>query len=103
MFDGRAMSMKRSKQTSSSGSRGRDDDSDSPFSSSKPKEPEKVWGEQMAGKADDAFLPYTMTSTFEKGALVLHSKFGKGLVLSVEGARIEVLFEDGPKKLGHVA
>ena len=36
-----------------------------------------------------------------KGQLLVHPKFGKGVVLGVEGQRIEVLFEDGPKKLGH--
>jgi hypothetical protein len=30
-----------------------------------------------------------------------HPKFGKGLVMGVVGARIEVLFKDGRKKLGH--
>ncbi len=47
------------------------------------------------------FSPYATTTKFAKGALVSHSKFGKGLVVSVEGSRIEVLFEDGVKKLGH--
>ena len=36
-------------------------------------------------------------------ALIKHSKFGKGLVIGVDGARIEVLFEDGTKKLAHSA
>ena len=42
-----------------------------------------------------------MSSRYAKGNLILHSKFGKGLVLGVEGPRIEVLFQDGKKKLGH--
>ena len=93
------MSIKRTKQASYG--KNRDYPSDSPFGAAKPAEPEKVWAEQMEGKADDAFAPYALTSRFEKGALVKHSSFGKGIVISVEGTRIEVLFEAGKKKLGH--
>ena len=46
-------------------------------------------------------MPYAFTSRFEKGALLAHPKFGKGVVIDVEPQRVEVLFEDGPKKLGH--
>jgi hypothetical protein len=93
------MSMKRSKQrTSGSGrSSGAEDDA-----WAKPKEPEPEWAEVDA-RPDDAFAPFAMTSRFAKGDLILHSKFGKGIVLGVEGPRIEVLFHDGKKKLGHGA
>ncbi|MEZ4408665.1 MAG: hypothetical protein R3A52_19660 [Polyangiales bacterium] len=30
-----------------------------------------------------------------------HPKFGKGLVVAVDGGRIDVLFEEGVKKLVH--
>jgi hypothetical protein len=46
-------------------------------------------------------VPYALASRFEKGVLVLHAKFGKGVVLAVEGTRIDVLFAEGRKKLGH--
>ncbi len=93
------MSMKRSKAKSSGSSRGGGDDESSYFA--KPKEPEKTWAEHLEGKGDDAFVPYAMTSRFAKGQLLAHPKFGKGIVVGVEGQRIEVLFEEGPKKLGH--
>ncbi|HEY2509248.1 MAG TPA: hypothetical protein VGI39_00195 [Polyangiaceae bacterium] len=48
-------------------------------------------------------MPYSLATRFAKGQLVTHPKFGKGIVVHVEGARIEVLFEEGPKKLGHAA
>lgn len=70
---------------------------------SKPPPVVKTWSEQTAGKADADFQPYAMTSRFALGALIQHSKFGKGVVVGVEGARVEVLFEDGAKKLGHSA
>lgn len=68
---------------------------------SKKIEPAKVWADEVNGKDDAAFVPYAVTTRFANGSLLVHSKFGKGLVVHVEGARIEVLFEDGPKKLGH--
>ncbi len=42
-----------------------------------------------------------MTARFTRGQILVHPKFGKGVVVGVEGQRIEVLFEDGTKKLGH--
>jgi hypothetical protein len=93
------MSMKRSRAKSSGSSRGQGDDDSNYFA--KPKEAEKSWAEHTEGKADDAFVPYAMTSRFAKGQLLSHVKFGKGVVTGVEGSRIEVLFEEGPKKLGH--
>ena len=62
---------------------------------------EKTWTEQIEGKKDEAFTPYALATTFKKGQLVLHPKFGKGAISVVEGTRIEILFEDGMKKLGH--
>jgi hypothetical protein len=64
-------------------------------------EPPKVWADEVAPKDDANFTAYAPTGRFAKGALLLHPRFGKGLVVGVEGARLEVLFEDGVKKLGH--
>jgi hypothetical protein len=93
------MSMKRSRAKSGGSTRATGDEEDSYFA--KPKEPEKTWAEHLEGKGDDAFLQYSMASRFAKGQFLLHPKFGKGVITAVEGQRIEVLFEDGPKKLGH--
>jgi len=94
------MSMKRSRAKSGgSAQKGGDDDSNY---FAKPREPDKSWAEHMAGKGDDAFVQYSMSARFAKGQLLTHAKFGKGIVVHVEGPRIEVLFEEGPKKLGHV-
>jgi hypothetical protein len=92
------MSMKRSKQRSSGSGRYTTDE-DSP-AWSKPAEPDPSWSEVDA-KPDASFVPFAMSSRYAKGDLILHPKFGKGLVLVVEGTRIEVLFQDGKKKLGH--
>ena len=94
--------MKRSRAKSSGSARGQGGDDDSNYFA-KPQEPEKSWAEHMEGKSDGDFAPYAMTSRFAKGQLITHPKFGKGVVVGVEGARIEVLFEEGPKKLGHAA
>jgi hypothetical protein len=92
------MSIKRTKQRSFGRER---DAEESGFGASKSKDPEKTWAELVEGKGDDAFVPYAMTAKYARGTLLLHAKFGKGAVVNVEGARIEVLFEDGPRKLGH--
>jgi len=92
------MSIKRSKQRSFGG---RETDEPETGLGSKKVEPPKVWADEVHGKDDAAFAPYAMTARFVKGALLAHSKFGKGVVVHVEGPRLEVLFEDGVKKLGH--
>ena len=67
----------------------------------KPTVPEATWEEASTDKPDAAFTPYAMSSTFIKGQLITHSKFGKGVVTDVETGRVEILFQDGKKKLGH--
>lgn len=93
------MSIKRSKQVNYK-SKFRDTPTDGPFAP-KPADPELSWAEHMAGKDDGAFVPYALTSKYEKGALIQHPKFGKGMVTGVEGSKVEVSFEEGTKKLGH--
>jgi hypothetical protein len=92
------MSIKRSKPRSFGS---RDQNEDETGFGAKKVEPPKNWADETGGKEDAAFAPYAVTTKFTKGALLQHTKFGKGLVIDVEGARIEVLFEDGTKKLGH--
>jgi hypothetical protein len=92
------MSMKRSKARSF-GSRDDGGDDDGYFK--KKTEPEKTYEQHMEGKTDDMFAPYSMATKYDVGALVNHSKFGKGIILAVEVSRVEVLFADGKKKLGH--
>jgi hypothetical protein len=91
------MSMKRTK-TKSSGRAG-SEVSFGGFGKGKDKEP--TWADAVSQKADDMFIPHAMTTHFLCGSLISHTVFGKGLVLSVDGAKIEVLFEDGKKKLAH--
>jgi len=89
------MSMKRSKQRGGGSGRGSEEDV-----WAKPPEPEPEWSE-VEGKPDGSFVPFAMSSRYAKGDLILHPKFGKGLVVFAEPTRIEVLFQDGKKKLGH--
>ena len=99
------MSIKRSNQrTFNPGRRGSDEPPASfGFGKAPAAEPEKTWEEAVAGQPDRAFVPYTLETPLAKGALILHSTFGKGVVIGVEPSRIEVLFSDGKKKLGHKA
>jgi hypothetical protein len=91
------MSMKRNKQRSGGE---REKESDGSFWS-KPKEPERTWDEHMQGAADDAFIAYSLAESYAKGQLVVHAKFGKGVVTDADASRVEILFQDGKKKLGH--
>jgi hypothetical protein len=93
------MSIKRSKQVNYK-SKSQDAPTTGPFAQ-KPAAPELSWAEHMAGKEGATFTPYAQTAKYEKGALLQHPKFGKGFVTHVEGARVEVCFEEGMKKLGH--
>lgn len=90
------MSMKRTKQRTG----GREKDIETDFWK-KPDEPEKTWVEHVEPQPEDAFVPYVLTERFDKGQLVLHTKFGKGIVTDVEPSRVEILFQEGKKKLGH--
>jgi len=94
------MSMKRAK----SSSRGKKDaDSISPIFGKKDIEPKWSYKEHVACEAEEAFVPYSMSQTFAKKALITHPKWGKGIVISTEGGRIEVIFADETRKLAHGA
>lgn len=90
------MSMKRGKQRTG----GREKDIETDFWA-KPTQPEKTWEEQVADKPDEMFVPYNMAEKYEKGQHVLHSKFGKGVIVDADATRVEILFQEGKKKLGH--
>lgn len=67
----------------------------------KPVAKEKTWEEATTEQADDKFVAYSMGARFTLGQLITHPKFGKGVVTDVDALRVEILFEDGKKKLGH--
>jgi hypothetical protein len=92
------MSIKRSKQRTF-GKSGDSGDEDDYFA--KPKEPDKSWEQHMEGKGDGDFTAYAMQSRYVKGQLVSHPKFGRGVVVGVEATNVQILFQDGTKKLGH--
>ena len=94
------MSMKRSKARSFGP---KDDGSEDDGYFKKKTDPEKTYEEHMEGKTDEMFATYSMATKYDVGALVNHSKFGKGVIVAVEGSRVEVLFADGKKKLGHAS
>jgi hypothetical protein len=91
------VSIKRSKQRSF----GSKDSGEDEGIFAKKKVVEKTWEELTTDVADSQFKAYAPSTRFENGALLNHSKFGKGAVVAVEANKIDVLFQDGPKKLGH--
>ncbi|MDI1435029.1 hypothetical protein [Polyangium sorediatum] len=62
---------------------------------------ERAWKEALAGRMDEKAAPYRTTARFAPGDLVDHTKFGRGLVRRVDGAKIEVIFKDGARLLAH--
>jgi len=94
-----AMSIKRQRQYSS-GARSTKA-SEKKKKAAKDKNPPPDWEEKIQDQPTGAFVPYAMTAKFEKDKFILHPTFGKGMILSDEGTRIEVLFEAGVKKLMH--
>ena len=95
--------MKRTKQSSrGKGPSSREMDASPIFGGGGKKDETKwSWKEHVASQADSAFVPYSMATTFQRGALISHAKFGRGVVTNVDDKRIDVLFEEGAKKLGH--
>ena len=67
--------------------------------SNAPKPPK--WKDVVADKPEEAFLAYAPASRYEKDTLIAHSKFGKGVVVEVDGNKIHILFEEGVRKLLH--
>jgi hypothetical protein len=98
---GDAMSMKRSRRSNSGGGRGSQDEA--PIGLMGTPSAPTTWAEAVGARPDTDFKPYSMANTYARNDLVQHSKFGKGVVTLVDGSRVEVLFEDGPRKLGHGA
>ncbi len=61
---------------------------------------QKEWEKLRTEIEDKQAVGYSMTVSFKVGTVMNHPKFGLGLVQSKVGPQIvEVLFEDGKKKL----
>jgi hypothetical protein len=74
-------------------------ESSRPSTTPKTRKKEMTWQEAMADKSESAFVNYAMQGHFAMGTLLNHPRFGKGIVLSVEGQKMEVLFADSKKFL----
>ena len=92
------MSMKRSKEVKR---RGRDSEENDGFFSNKAAAKQWDWEKDVSSQPDELFTKYAPQARFAKDAFLLHPKFGKGVVIDVEPSRVEVLFQEGPKKLAH--
>jgi DNA-directed RNA polymerase subunit M/transcription elongation factor TFIIS len=60
----------------------------------------ELWVEEMA-KVSGKPTPYSVRSSFEKGDLIDHKKFGPGIVQELIDDKIEVLFQHDIKLLVH--
>jgi hypothetical protein len=59
------------------------------------------WKDVVADQPEQAFAAYNSAATFARDALILHPKFGKGVVVEVDGNKVHILFEEGIRKLVH--
>lgn len=67
----------------------------------KPEHAAKAW-EELSAHVDESIepVPYTIRGSYTKDSRVLHPTFGVGHVIEIAGpTKIEVLFEDGLRKL----
>jgi len=63
--------------------------------------PKAVWGEAMS-IAKGPSQPYKMSNEFEKGDVIDHPMFGRGIVEElISDNKIKVLFEESGKLLAH--
>ena len=61
---------------------------------------EQAWNEAMLRHSGETPLPYSMNERFEAHALIEHSVFGKGEIVSVTPPdKMNVLFQEGVKTL----
>ena len=59
-----------------------------------------VWQERMLSLSDTAAIPYTISKTYCVDDLILHKKFGKGIILRIPSPeKIITLFDSGEKML----
>jgi hypothetical protein len=61
------------------------------------------WGTAVGPRPDADFVPYAPATTFALSTLILHAKFGKGVVVGVDGNKVDILFEQGIRKLLHAS
>jgi hypothetical protein len=89
------MSIRRPKRAS------RKAEPDLPDSATGGSNPIPDWGAAVAPRPDGDFVPYAPATTFAVSTLVQHAKFGKGIVVGVDGNKVDILFEQGIRKLLH--
>ncbi|MBE9535555.1 MAG: hypothetical protein IMF07_00105 [Proteobacteria bacterium] len=62
------------------------------------KSPERRW-EEAVFKAKGQDIPYEMSGSYNKGDIVLHVSFGRGVVLEVFEKKVTIIFEDKERVL----
>jgi hypothetical protein len=93
------MSMKRARKTGSGGRSNEVEGALTPFGQALPGLPD--WQSAVGDNADASYRPWSMTASFARDERIEHPKFGRGLVVLVQGTKIQVLFQEGTKMLGH--
>jgi len=67
-----------------------------------PAGPPREWDDLVLGQDPEMFVPYSMKESFQVNDLLLHGKFGQGVVTEVRpDDKIDVAFREGHKILVH--
>jgi hypothetical protein len=62
----------------------------------------QLWEDAIMGRSPEDFVSYRIDVQLLPGQLVRHKKFGDGVVSElIEGDKVQVIFEDGPRTLIH--
>ncbi len=99
MYAACAMSMKRVRKTGPGGRGSNSEGGLTPFGQALPSLP--TWQEAVGDKPDAPARPWSLSVSFARDELIEHPKFGRGIIVMVQGAKIHVLFQEGTKLLGH--
>lgn len=60
----------------------------------------QAWARLTAEASESSLIKYTIHADLHEGDVISHAKFGRGVVVEkLEPNKVEVLFEDGPKRL----
>lgn len=91
--------MKRVRKTGPAGRGSNSEGALTPFGQALPGVP--AWQEAVADKPDAPSRPWSLSVSFARNEIIEHPKFGKGIVVMVQGNKITVLFQEGTKLLAH--
>ena len=64
---------------------------------------EQAWLDMVgvSRRANAVERPFSLATTFKKDEIIQHSKFGDGVVKTIDGNKMTVVFKDGERVMAH--